>query len=107
MGYDLHITRKEFHADSDGPEITADEWMAYIASDPELRLAPECGKHHAMLRIQSKYPEPWLDWFGGCVYTKNPDKAIVAKMIQIAERLNARVQGDDGEFYEDTSEVPD
>lgn len=107
MGYDLHITRKEFHADPDGPAISSDEWMNYIASDPELRPAPGYGKHAVLMSVASKYPDPWLDWFEGCIYTKNPDKPIVAKMIQIAQKLGARVQGDDGEFYEDTSEIPD
>lgn len=107
MGYDLHITRREFHADPDGPEIPLDEWLACIASDPELRPAPGFGNHAALMTVASKYPDPWLDWFEGCIYTKKPDKPIVAKMLQIAERLGAHVQGDDGELYEDTSEIPD
>jgi uncharacterized heparinase superfamily protein len=33
------------------------------------------------------------------VFTKNPDRAILAKLLQLAQRLEARVQGDEGEFY--------
>ena len=107
MGYELHITRAEFHADNAGHEITAKEWLRYVQSDPELRLVPKRGKYFVEWSGRSKYPDPWLDWFRGCISTKNPDKAIVGKMIQIAQKLGARVQGDDGEFYDDTSEVPE
>src|SRR5712672_3318468 len=107
MGYDLHISRKEFHADEEGPQITLDEWQAYIASDPDLRAAPQYGKHAVLMKVASKYPDPWLDWFEGDIHTKNPDKPIVEKMIQIAAKLGARVQGDDGEFYDDASQIPE
>jgi hypothetical protein len=107
MGYELHITRAESWATNEGHEITADEWLGYVQSDPELRLSPNNGKYFVEWSGPSTYPEPWFDWFAGNISTKNPDKAIVGKMLQIAERLCARVQGDDGEFYEDTSEIPE
>jgi hypothetical protein len=40
-----------------------------------------------------------LDWDAGNIYTKNPDNPMIKKMVQIAHRLNAIVQGDDGEGY--------
>jgi len=40
-----------------------------------------------------------LEWFQDDIYTKNPDEPILAKMLQIASALGARVQGDDGEIY--------
>ena len=107
MGYDLHITRAEFYATNEGHEITADEWMRHVQSDPELRHHPEGGKHFVRWLGKSKYPDPWFDWFEGDIFTKNPDKAIVGKMLQIAKALGAQVQGDDGESYEDTSQIPD
>jgi len=30
---------------------------------------------------------------------KNPDEAILSKMCAIAEKIGARVQGDEGEYY--------
>jgi hypothetical protein len=107
MGYELHITRAEFHACNEGHEITADEWMRYVQSDPELCSFPDNGAYFVQWSGKSKYPDPWLDWFAGNISTKNPDKAIVEKMLQIAQALGARVQGDDGELYEDTSEIPE
>ncbi len=99
MGYDVHITRKKFWADEAGSVITAEEWLAYVARDPQLRLDPQSKRHSVTLDIQSQYPDPWLEWFEGDIYSKNPDEAIRTKMLQIAAALGARVQGDDGEFY--------
>jgi hypothetical protein len=105
MGYDLHITRAEEWADNDRDQITVDEWLKVVEDDPELRLAGYNGPYFALWRGRSEYPDPWLDWYHGNVYSKSPDKAIVQKMLQIAEQLGARVQGDDGEFYEDISQI--
>jgi hypothetical protein len=39
-------------------------------------------------------------WFhGGNIETKNPDYAALTKMLELAEKLGARVQGDDHEIY--------
>jgi hypothetical protein len=38
MGYDVHITRKKFWADEHGLEITAEEWLQYVAGDPNFVL---------------------------------------------------------------------
>jgi hypothetical protein len=99
MGYDLHITRKKLWLDEEGPDISWDEWSAYVGNDPELRLAPELGKHMVAMSIKCEYPDPWLDWSEGSIETKNPDEAILAKMLKIAAALKAKVQGDDGEVY--------
>jgi hypothetical protein len=53
------------------------------------------------------WKEDWLDWGRGEIFTKNPRRKLVEKMIQIASRLNAKVQGDEGEVYIDGSQVPD
>jgi hypothetical protein len=117
MGYDLHITRK-----SDWPlrgnDITRDEWLAVVAADPELRLdgyaeapLPE-GK---VLRVEDSTLAVWIGWAGhvegremaplylsnGNIDSKNPDEDTRRKMWRIAQQLNARVQGDDGEFYDE------
>lgn len=103
MGYDLHITRAEHWSDNTGAEITAEEWLAVVHADPELRLAPEVGMGPYFVRWTgpSTLPDPWLDRFAGNVDTKNPDPALIGKMVRLAERLGARVQGDEGELYTD------
>jgi len=99
MGYDLHITRKKFWADQDGPQISTAEWLAYVVTDSQLRFDQNSQRHTLKLSVESEHDESWLEWFQGDVYTKNPDEPILAKMLEIAKALNARVQGDDGEVY--------
>jgi hypothetical protein len=99
VGYDLHITRREDWID-EGDDITAAEWLAYVERDPELQLLPEQGPYFAMWRGECEYEEPWFDWKNGQIYTKNPDKAIVNKMLAMAREFAAKVEGDDGETYE-------
>jgi hypothetical protein len=99
MGYDFHITRAKFHVENEGAWITADEWLRYVEQDPELKLAGYNGDYFALWSGKSEYPDPWLDWFEGNIHTKNPDDPLIDKMVEIAKKLNAKVQGDDGEIY--------
>lgn len=99
MGYNLHITRAKFHYRNDNQWITAEEWLRYVEQDPELRLAGYNGDYFAIWSGPSSLPDPWLDWFEGNIYTKNPDDALIDKMVQIAKKLGAVVQGDDCEVY--------
>ena len=104
MGYDLHITRRRQWTDT-GNDITAAEWLDYVARDAELNLSPEDGPYWAEWSGASELPHPWLDWENGNIYTKNPDAPFVRKMCAIARALHAGVQGDDGEFYSDDGKV--
>jgi hypothetical protein len=98
MGYDLHITRRQ-HWGGEGPEITAEEWLSYVAADTELSLEPQAGPYAAVWTGPSELRSPWLDWEAGEIFTKNPDAALMNKMEAVANALGARVQGDDGEVY--------
>lgn len=118
MGYDVHITRKEnWFDENDSNEITLTEWTDYIKSDHEMRLNNQAsatadnGDHITYenngLAVWTSYSKNGLgdnyacfDFRAGNVTVKNPDEEIKNKMIDIADRLNARVQGDDGEIYE-------
>ncbi len=104
MGVELHITRAEFWPQNEGTEITADEWLSYVAADPELRRRPENGQYFVVWLGQSKYEEPWLDWFQGNVNTKWPDTTLDRKMLSIAVALGGRVQDDDGTVYVSAAE---
>jgi hypothetical protein len=112
MGYDVHITRKSEWVDKVGPEITLDEWESYAESDSMLSV-----EGHVVWNIGGRVVrarvfvirEPGsrdeiaaaLSWYRGNVSAKNPSPAGVACMASVAARLKARVQGDDGEFYDD------
>lgn len=101
MGYDLHITRKLYWADKEGPDIALAEWLTIVESDPELtwsELNRTTSPYKADWSGPGKYP-CWLDYAHGNVYTKNPTDEMIEKMVQIAKLLDATVQGDDGEEY--------
>ncbi len=103
MGYDVHITRAEHWSENEGHQITPSEWHDVINSDPDLRLAGYNGPHFAIWDAHPKDGEAWLDWHDGNITTKNPDEPLLNKMVDIATRLNAKVQGDDGELYDDAA----
>jgi len=48
----------------------------------------------------------WFAWWRGNIDVKNPDEEVIAKMRSVAKALNARVQGDDGEGYEEEPSPP-
>ena len=105
MGYDLHITRAAFWAENDDDAISHEEWLAIVADDPELTLiGDEDMPYLARWSGKSVHSEPWLDWFHGNIYSKNPDQSIIQKMVEIANRLQAKVQGEDGEMYDGSEE---
>jgi hypothetical protein len=106
MGYDLHITRAKSWAENVRRQISPAEWRAYVERDPELELSPEDGPCFAKWRGQSKGPDPWLDWSHSNIHSKNPDEALIDKMVAIARELDAQVQGDDGEVYRSGHEPP-
>jgi hypothetical protein len=99
MGYDLHITRRANWYD-EGNDITTDEWFEFVKNDSELQLKTENGPYFAEWSGKSALQEPWLDWSHGQIQTKNPDDALIDKMVSIANKLHAVVQGDDGEIYQ-------
>jgi hypothetical protein len=100
MGYELHITRAEHWSDNEQHPITAEEWLAVVTSDPELHIDTQNGPYFAVWSGPCSYPDGgWFEWFDGNISTKHPDRAILGKMLQIAARLGAHVQGDDGEMY--------
>lgn len=99
MGVELHITRAEFWAENEGFEISADEWLAYVAADPELELDPRNGKHFVQWLGKYSYEEPWIDWFQGNLSSKWPVTALYRKMLSIAAVLKAKVMDDEGTVY--------
>jgi hypothetical protein len=115
MGYDLHITRAPDWTESELHPITLEEWLAYLASDPEMRLdnLAEAKVGSETLRYENEGLAVWLAYSGhgvggnmawfdyrdGQIVVKNPDQEIIDKMRRIAAALGARVVGDGGESY--------
>lgn len=116
MGYEIHIVRRnDWDNYEEDSNILLDEWLAYVHEDNELELTngylikiPGAGNtfqnvpgfcnwngHPTKVRDD----KPWFDYGYGRISAKYPDDETIKKMIAIADRLNAQVQGDDGEFY--------
>ena len=101
MGYDIHIRRG-------GEKITLEEWLRYVESDSQIQRDPQNNATDFLFVAHPKEPAPlWWQPRRSEIYTKDPDKATVQKMIEIAQKIGARVQGDEGEFYDDTSKIAD
>ena len=95
MGYDLHITRRDFWAD-DGNEIPKAEWLTYAQTQPNLRVA-EADE----VWLSPAKGEDWpIWWFQGTIDAKNPPDSVIQEMAHIALALDATLQGDDGEHYD-------
>jgi hypothetical protein len=109
MGWEIHITRAEFWAENDEHPITAEEWLDLVQEDPELTIdARDNGPYFALWNVHSiGNDHPWFDLFEGSINTKYPDRKTLGKAIQIARRLGARVQGDDGEEYKRPEDMPE
>jgi hypothetical protein len=120
VGYEVHITRAAHWTESEALPISINEWLAYVASDAEMRLdavasattpagesiafdSPGLAVWTAWSQNDVDGSRAWFDHEEGRVVVKNPDEVILQKMIAIAAHFGARVQGDDGECY---PEVP-
>ncbi len=95
MGYDLHITRAESWEKSAEQPIALQEFIALAQQDPHLHVWVSWSGHTEGKR------EAWFYFSNGSVGIKNPDEQTIAKTIEIAKKLDAHVQGDEGEPYDD------
>lgn len=122
MDYNVHITRKaESWAAGDAEAvISLAEWLAYVATDPEMQLDSQAGT--PLFGLEEVLPAAaagrcvWLAyskngragnyaWFSheeDRVTVRNPDEEILGKMLAVAQAFGARVQGDDGEYFDET-----
>ena len=98
-GYDAHITRKAQWSSESGPRITFQEWQAYVLADAQVRPDPLNTKNDFVVQLPGESFPLWFDPDLGELCMKDPSDHALQKLIDIARRLHARVQGDDGEFY--------
>jgi hypothetical protein len=94
MGYDVYITRRKLWSDAFGDEIGAEEWMALVDDDAELEAAADVGSWAARSRAGTL-----IEWADGSIAARDPEDEEVELLLLLAERLGARVQGEDGEIY--------
>jgi len=116
MGYELHITRKDRWSATGGPEISLEDWGAYVRGDKSMQMDETSrgeGDEHASEAVWKSWPaakdgrEARLWHAGGNVNAANPDAAVRRKMFLIADALGAKLQGDHGEIYNSVGERED
>ena len=98
MAYQLHVTRASDWMQSGELPITAAEWLRLIRTDSELVQDPRQGPYFVRWSGAAGR-DCWLEWADGRINTKYPNGALLKKLVAIAERLGAKVQGDGGEVY--------
>ncbi len=103
MGYKLHVTRGDDRWDGQR-RIARDEWERIVRADPDLNLYDETweGALDPVYRLEI----PDLDnAFYSVERTGTIDvgrgyfEDVLPKVLEIAAKLGAVVQGDEGEFY--------
>ncbi|WP_095100878.1 hypothetical protein [Pseudomonas sp. Irchel 3A5] len=103
-GYDIHITRKPFWADESGPIITFEQWKAYLSTDPQVVRDTANSPEDFMVSIPGESFPLWYNPELGELYTKNPSDEAITKLREISRDLDAKLQGDDGEFMDSSSD---
>ncbi len=101
MGYDIHITRRLHWAADGEPSISLNEWQTVIDSDPQLEPVGQDGREEicVMMCDQTKSAARYFYYDEGQISVKKPCKEVLMKMLAIAQKLRARVIGDDDEIY--------
>lgn len=116
MSYSIDITRKETSCSDEGSEISMDEWLEYVNSDPEMELYEYSEDDENVyvnyfrnegLAVWTKYSEYHVDgkratfaYRGGTIDLINPIQETVIKAYAIAQSLNAKVKGIGCEEYD-------
>jgi hypothetical protein len=100
MGYDLTLTRGRFGWDNAGKEITADDVRTLVAADASLAETSGGDNLPGVQWLTHPAGDEVVFWLlDGNLVVKNPDRATITRLVELAARLDARVVGDDGEVY--------
>ena len=117
MGYELYISRNDEWWDEEvGGGISLSEWSSLIDADDTMRMdgfaevdlpdGSTLRTENEGLAVWTQYAgnevggnQAWFDFRHHAIVVKNPDQAILTKMLEIAAKQNAMVIGDEGEQY--------
>lgn len=99
MGHDIYITRAPHFLEAAQDPIAKEDWRALVAGDPELSVPDPSVPDYAVWNGHTAVRTPWIDLADGNLFSRSPDHSFVRKLIDIAGRLGARVQGEGGELY--------
>jgi hypothetical protein len=113
MGYHLYITRRSCLDDDSALEISKEEWLDIVEHDPDLEVfegegtfrgevARMCLRDKAGTCTAARY----FTYRDGDVGVKKPCEPVLKKMVEIADKIAARVIGERNEIYSKEG-VPD
>jgi hypothetical protein len=100
MSYALHITRSE-HWSAGDRKIARNEWEQIAAADPDLKPYPEAWGD-APYRLEIPGLDNAFSYFeeaGTIDVVSGYFDEVLWKVLEIAAKLGAVVQGDEGEYY--------
>jgi hypothetical protein len=109
MDYKLYITRAKHFYETNTRPITHLEWVTLAKADPSLRQSST--EFEELVRpdgaVERRYLWAWvehsapvpLQYADGAIFVKSPDKDTIRKLVALADKLNARVIGEESEVY--------
>lgn len=104
MSYHISVTRQRHGSKAD---ISLDEWLNYVRASSDLEFETLENTGTPSQGHESNHAARWrgtdavalLEWSCGEIRSRNPSDEVIRYMIGLAPRFNARVRGDEGEFY--------
>jgi hypothetical protein len=104
MGYKLHITRSHDWWDDEPRKIVREEWERIVASDPDLKLYSESEAENRDPCYRLEIPDLdnafyYSERTGTIDVGRGYFEDVLWKLLEIAAKLGAVVQGDEGEYY--------
>lgn len=113
MGYEIYITRQNNWWEKEATrEIGEAQWREVVEADEELRFGGAAEVQSPVgevIRVERPllaqwvghphFDSVWFDFRDGNVVVNRPDELALEKMKSLAEKLGARVQGEESEFY--------
>ena len=106
MGYSLYIHRREnWFDEGEDLSISYDEWNALAAADEALDVVGFSENLHTNIIHESfEMIDPIgnkvvFHWSAGAIEIEGASEASVPKIFRSISKLDAKLQGDDGEFY--------
>ena len=108
MGYDLHIHRAAWRLEASDTPISAEEWRRYASRAPDLHEDEPFERYTNDGRVEEV--EVYNLDFGdgvcalyldeGAILVRGVrDSRPIKRLFEIARDLDARLEGDDGEYY--------
>src|ERR1700679_621396 len=104
MSIYVYVTRKPDPLDEGDPVISADEWTRLVAADPDLKIVTPPGYSGTGIYAEwASFPGGYAAWFcldDGNIEVKGIDDAILGKLRNFAQALDARIVSEEGEEFE-------